>query len=300
MKTICLQTRCCDPDISVTDPKYRQKIFRQAAASGTIAFLSTSCRDVSQKTIDRAIQLAARNGHLDCLKILTRHTHTPPDFALVQAARRGHTWCVKYLIKSANAEYCDGWAIRLAAKYGFDRCVEALFEPSRKCVQARKDEAYRNALRSTNLKSIKRLGNLGDNRIININDEMPEYWKNKLFAAVRQKKCKKPLRLSPCVTPRWSTILIFVCVSVQCSITNSAQNFLFKVERITRETITTAYGNQQLKITNRCFTTFGRWAGWKHSIRIPVSCMRALKTNGGLKRKCCWKQSSAQIYKINI
>lgn len=195
MKTICLQTRCCDPDISVTDPKYQQKIFRQAAASGTIAFLSTSCRDVSQKTIDRAIQLAARNGHLDCLKILTRHTHTPPDFALVQAARRGHTWCVKYLIKSANAEYCDGWAIRLAAKYGFDRCVEALFEPSRKCVQARKDEAYRNALRSTNLKSIKRLGNLGDNRIININDEMPEYWKNKLFAAVRQKKMQKAIEI---------------------------------------------------------------------------------------------------------
>lgn len=177
------------------DPKHRQKIFRQAAASGATAFVRTWCADVPQKTVDRAIQLTARNGHLECLKILTQHTTTPPNFALVQAARRGRTWCVKYLLKSANAQYCDGWAIRLAAKYGFDRCVEALFESSLECLHLRNNEAYRNALRSMNKKSMARLLDCGPNMITIVNEEMPDYWKNKLFAAVRQKKLQKAIEI---------------------------------------------------------------------------------------------------------
>lgn len=183
----------------------------------------------AQNGISCAVNLAARTGRLDCLKILLSASTAQPNFALVQAARYGHTWCVKYLLTKADAEYSEGWAIRLAAKYGFDRCVEALFEPSRKCVQARNDEAYRNALLSTNLKSIKRLGDLGDNRIIIINDEMPEYWKNKLFAAVRQKNLRKGIEIITMCHPTVEhDIDICLCI---CAMFNYQQCAEFFVQR---------------------------------------------------------------------
>lgn len=181
----------------------------------------------AQNGISCAVNLAARTGRLDCLKILLSASTAQPNFALVQAARYGHTWCVKYLLTKADAEYSEGWAIRLAAKYGFDRCVEALFEPSRKCVQARNDEAYRNALLSTNLKSIKRLGDLGDNRIIIINDEMPEYWKNKLFAAVRQKNLRTAIDVIKWAHPTSDcNINICMCICVIFGYTKCVKFFI--------------------------------------------------------------------------
>lgn len=218
----------CYGDVSVMSPKHRQRAFRQAAAMGLSSFVHTWCATVPQNTVERALKLAARNGHLACLKILIQHTTTPPNFALVQAARRGHVWCVKHLLKSANAEYCDGWAIRLAAKYGFDRCVEALFEPSRKCIRARNREAYRNALLSTNIKSIQRLGNLGPDQIIIINEEMPAYWKTKLFAAVKHNNLKKAIEIITLCHPSVKND-IDICLCI-CAIFNYQQCVEFFVQ----------------------------------------------------------------------
>lgn len=214
--------------VSVMSPEHRQRAFRYAAAMGWSSFVHTWCATVSQNTVDRAIQLAARNGHLACLKFLTQHSTNPPNFALVQAARRGHVWCVKHLLKSALAEYCDGWAIRLAAKYGFDRCVDALFESSLNCLHLRNNEAYRNALCSTNIKSIKRLRDRGPNRIVNINDEMPAYWKNKLFAAVRQKNLQKAIDIITLCNPSVKND-IDICLCV-CAIFNYQQCVEFFVQ----------------------------------------------------------------------
>ena len=213
--------------LDISEATQRQRTFRNAARVGCTEFVRTGCKQVPQDTIDRAIQLAARNGHLDCLKLLTRHTDTPPNFALVQAARRGHTWCVKHLLKTANAEYSNGWAIRLAAKYGFDRCVNVLFEPSQKCIHAHDNEAYRNALRSTNIKSINRLGNLGPNHILIINEEMPAHWKTKLFSAVNNNNLHKAIDIiTLCYPTVEKDIDICLCMCVIFNYQTCAQFFI--------------------------------------------------------------------------
>ena len=75
-----------------------------------------------------ALRLAARNGHLECVKLLIPHSDpaTNDSAALRWAANYGHLECVKLLIPYSDPKADGSAALRRAAEEGHLECVREL------------------------------------------------------------------------------------------------------------------------------------------------------------------------------
>lgn len=90
--------------------------------------LVTACEPDAVYT---AIEMAAGNGHLECVEILiplcaNSGTHFPLEKSLRWAAWAGRLECVKLLSSVADPKHNDSFALRQAAQHGQRDCVQYL------------------------------------------------------------------------------------------------------------------------------------------------------------------------------
>ena len=80
----------------------------------------------------QALQLAAKNGHVECVKLLLPVSDPQADewYALRAAAHAGHVECVRLLLPMSDAKARDSQALRYAAHYGHVECVRMLLPAS--------------------------------------------------------------------------------------------------------------------------------------------------------------------------
>ena len=105
----------------------------------------------------RALVLAAREGHAECVKLLIpiSDPEATESLALALAARRGHVECVKLLIPVSNPKANDSSALLQAAYHGRSDCVELLIPVSNP--EAKDSEALAMAAEAGRLECVRLL-----------------------------------------------------------------------------------------------------------------------------------------------
>lgn len=104
----------------------------EGALSQVIELLSAGANPLLDGS---SLQLAARHGHVECLKILLplSDARDNESLALRWAATNGHLECVRLLIPASDARDCNSLALRRAAGGGHVDCVLLLlpdFDPT--------------------------------------------------------------------------------------------------------------------------------------------------------------------------
>lgn len=132
-----------DEIITASCPKIVTPSILYAAETGNAAALRQLLKgggrcEVVEPSLGRVpIHYAAKNGHLDCIKVLLEHgadihsADIEDETALTLAAAWGHTDCVRYLLEQgANVNDCavDGTPLIYAAQRGNEDCVRLLLE----------------------------------------------------------------------------------------------------------------------------------------------------------------------------
>ena len=93
-----------------------------------------ACFDCSASKIDEQVELAAENGHIDCMQCLREQRLTWNETTFRTAAHDGHLTCLQYL-REHNCPW-DEWAPAFAAMNGHLDCLKYLKEqgcPWNKC-----------------------------------------------------------------------------------------------------------------------------------------------------------------------
>lgn len=132
-----------------------------AARAGNAASLARIISQMDAKTAagdaSDAIEQAAKNGHLACVKILAGRSPSDKaiNLAMARAAASGHLECVEFLLPMADPCFESSMALRHAAENGRTDCVGLLAPKS--CVGALNSYALRWAARMGHAECVKML-----------------------------------------------------------------------------------------------------------------------------------------------
>lgn len=116
--------------IPISEPKKQKSLaLQQAAKNGHIECVK---RLVAESDVDKsnALQWAAHNGHVDCLNVLIPLStkKTKNNIALSWAAKNGHVECVKLLLPTCDPKANSSEALYRACQHNQPKCVDILLE----------------------------------------------------------------------------------------------------------------------------------------------------------------------------
>lgn len=115
-----------DPDIHFITPQIMDDV-RSGNIEGVQRFLNSN---PLQSDMQKMIEVAAVNDRLQCLRMILSCSEMTHDRALVLAAGQGHAQCVELLIPVSNPCARNSGALSSAVVSGNQRCVDLLLPVS--------------------------------------------------------------------------------------------------------------------------------------------------------------------------
>lgn len=113
-----------------------KKMFIKGARNGNVFWVQRMMNEVEPLYVHQALEIAATNGHIQCLELLLQVTGSDENSkecvnqALTNAAYKGHAKCIELLLPVSDPKYKSSFALEMAATEGHLECVKILLPVS--------------------------------------------------------------------------------------------------------------------------------------------------------------------------